>query len=1478
MQRWFQSSPRTGKNRKSNRKSHQQRPAWRAKIDALNFVLERLEDRVLLAADVTVAMTAAPTPLVSVGGNEVYTITVTNTGSAATTGTTTVADTLPANSTFVSDGGTGTFTGPTAGVLTDVLPSGLASGSADTLTITVSPTTPGVMVNTATATDATDASTSSATATTTATGTGTVAGFPDLSITKAGAPATIGVGGTETYTLVVTAGTGTTAATGVVVDDTLPAGATSVTETGPSGVTFTSAGGVATATIATLAAGSSDTLTLTATLNAPGVAVNTASVESPALDPTPADNVATASTTVTGTATVSGAPDLSITKTGTPATIAAGSAETYTLVVTAGTGTTAATGVVVTDLLPAGATSVTETGPAGVTFTSAGGVATATIATLAVGSSATLTLTATLNAPGVAVNTANVESAAVDPTPADNVSTATTTVTGTATVSGAPDLSIVKTGTPATIAVGSAETYTLVVTAGTGTTAATGVVVADTLPAGATSVTETGPAGVTFTSAGGVATATIGTMAASTTETLTITATLNTPGVAVNTANVESAGVDATPADNVSTATTTVTGTATVSGAPDLSITKTGTPATIAVGSAETYTLVVTAGTGTAAATAVVVTDLLPSGATSVTETGPAGVTFTSAGGVATATIGSMAASTTETLTLTATLNTPGLAVNTANVESAGVDATPADNVATATTTVTGTATPTVDLSVTKTAASNPATIGTAEVYTVVVKNNSTTTTATGVTLVDTLPANGNTYVTSAGTISGNVLTDSIGSLAAGASDTITVSVTPTASGFLVNTATVEGSQVDNNQANNVATTVTPVSGTATATVDLSVTKTAATNPAIVNQNEVYTVVVTNNSATTGATGVAMADTLPANATFVSATDTTRAVTLTPTGGVLTDAIGNLALGASDTITVTVKPTATGTLVNTAAVTGDQVDNVPANNTATVTTPVITLPTQANLSITKTATPTTGTVNQNLTYTITATNASGAASAAGVTVTDTLPAGVTFVSATDTTTNTTLTDNNGTITDTIGNMAAGSTDTITVVVTPDQSVAGSSVTNSATVTTTTSNSSTNTTASVTTQIQSTTPPGASLSITKTANATGNVGQNLTYTIIVSNTGSSAATGTTMTDTLPAGLTFVSATDTTTGATLTNTGGTITDTIGSLAAGASDTIQLVATPQQSLAGLSVTNTASASSPDFNGGTAVTASATTTIAATAPTGHVCFVSGVPGDDTNQTFITNLYRELLGRDPDAPSMPFWMNYLGEHNNFAGRLQVTQAFLDSPEYKTHYVVCLYETFLGRAPDAAGLQFWADKMGEPGVPGRHGGSADEKFVLAAIVGSDEFYLKAGNTPQGWVNAVYEDLFGRAADGSGMAFWTHELTFRGAGDRDGVVRDLLTTPEAAHHLLDGFYPAAGGTASNSLSAPGTEAGTGSNDLAMVTGGGWENLYLGGPVNGYQEASDAYFDGLAAGASWDDIQLLLLTNEQFYANSNRPTTL
>ncbi|MEO0820864.1 MAG: DUF4214 domain-containing protein [Pseudomonadota bacterium] len=81
--------------------------------------------------------------------------------------------------------------------------------------------------------------------------------------------------------------------------------------------------------------------------------------------------------------------------------------------------------------------------------------------------------------------------------------------------------------------------------------------------------------------------------------------------------------------------------------------------------------------------------------------------------------------------------------------------------------------------------------------------------------------------------------------------------------------------------------------------------------------------------------------------------------------------------------------------------------------------------------------------------------------------------------------------------------------------------------------------------------------------------------------------------------------------------------------------------------------------------------------------------------------------------------------------------------------------VAPLYETLLARAPESAGLDFWADTV-------LRGGSLDA--VAEALLGSLEFAETAG-TPDdaAFVALLYANALGREADAAGLAFWSDLL-------------------------------------------------------------------------------------------------------------------
>ena len=107
--------------------------------------------------------------------------------------------------------------------------------------------------------------------------------------------------------------------------------------------------------------------------------------------------------------------------------------------------------------------------------------------------------------------------------------------------------------------------------------------------------------------------------------------------------------------------------------------------------------------------------------------------------------------------------------------------------------------------------------------------------------------------------------------------------------------------------------------------------------------------------------------------------------------------LGTINAGNSATVTIVAKvdPARTSVAEQHSQRVGHESDPTTPN-TATAST---TVQARADLSITKTDSPDPVTAGKNLTYTVQVTNG-GPSTASAVTVTDTLPAGVTFVSAT----------------------------------------------------------------------------------------------------------------------------------------------------------------------------------------------------------------------------------------------------------------------------------------------------------------------------------------------------------------------------------------------------------------------------------------------------------------------------------------------
>ena len=301
---------------------------------------------------------------------------------------------------------------------------------------------------------------------------------------------------------------------------------------------------------------------------------------------------------------------------------------------------------------------------------------------------------------------------------------------------------------------------------------------------------------------------------------------------------------------------------------------------------------------------------------------------------------------------------------------------------------------------------------------------------------------------------------------------------------------------------------------------DLAVIKSGNPNLVIAGETLTYVITVTNNGPDP-ATGVVLTDILPSGVTCNTATASQGSCNIL-SGGTVTCTLFDLGTllipTATVNIVVTVDPSTTGTLANTATVSGNETDPDPSNNTATEET---TVDTETDLAITKSGNPSTVIAGETLTYILTASN-NGPSDATGVTVTDILPSDVSFASASAS--EGSCSHASGEVTCDLGSLADGAGTTITIVATVASPLpSGTILTNDATIggDQTDPNGGNNSA-----QVQTTVESAPILRLIKSDDPDPALaGGNLIYTIAISNTGNENATAVTLVETYDPNVSF-----------------------------------------------------------------------------------------------------------------------------------------------------------------------------------------------------------------------------------------------------------------------------------------------------------------------------------------------------------------
>jgi uncharacterized repeat protein (TIGR01451 family) len=1013
------------------------------------------------------------------------------------------------------------------------------------------------------------------------------------------ASATAMVSGTITYTIGLGNDGGSPSGTSFTVRDQLPTGVVATAVTAGAGVSSVSCGalpsgagalltcsGTLSSAIAASSATGSASFTITATAPvSTGTITNYASVDGSGGNSPPTPGTSCTSTSCGSASTTVIAPDLTIGMSHSGNFTQGQTGATYTVTVTNSGNATSSGTVTVSSTMPASLTPTAGSGT-GWSCVIAGQNITCTRSdALASGSSypaLTFTVTVASNAPASVTPSVSVSGGG-------EVNTSNNSASDPTTIGGGPDLTIAKSHTGSFTTGQTGATYTLTITNAGGTATSGQVTVTDAVPNGLTPTAASGGGWSCSISGQNVSCTRSDALAVSQSYsaiTLTVDVASNASSV-TNTASVGGGGDVNSGNNSASDPTTIVTG-------PDLTIAVTHTGSFQQGQTGATYTITVGNSGGTAS-----------SGLVTISHTAPAGFTPTAASGTGwTCTVTGQDVSCTRSDALAASQSYPAVTV-TVNVANNATNAT-------ATATVSGGN----DSNNANNSASDPITVGagpdliiskthtgnflqgqTGATYTLTVSNTGQSPSSGAITVSDAVPA-GLTPTSASGTgwsctITGqNVSCTRNDALAAGQSlpvITLTVDVAANASN-VTNTATVAGGGDVNGANNSASDATTIVSGP-----DLTITVAHVGNFQQGQTGATYTITVGNSGATASSGLVTVSHTAPAGLTPTAASGTGWSCSVSGQNVTCTRSDA-LATGQSyPAVTVTVNVANNASSVTAIATVSGGSDAVTSNNSASDPITVIGGP---DLVLTKSHTGNFVRGQIGAAYAITVSNSGGSASSGLVTMSDTVPAGLTPTAANGSGWACTITGQNVTCTRNDALAASQSFPAITLTV--DVAANAASVTNTATVAGGGDVNTGNNTASDLTTIVT----GPDLSIAKSHSGNFLQGQTgASYVVTVSNAGQTATAGVvTVTDTLPNGLTPTGAVGL--GWTCTVGGQQVTCTRGDALAGSQSYPVLTIVANVAADATNVTNTVSVSGGGDSNAANNTATDPTIITAPAP----------------------------------------------------------------------------------------------------------------------------------------------------------------------------------------------------------------------------------------------------------------------------------
>lgn len=174
-------------------------------------------------------------------------------------------------------------------------------------------------------------------------------------------------------------------------------------------------------------------------------------------------------------------------------------------------------------------------------------------------------------------------------------------------------------------------------------------------------------------------------------------------------------------------------------------------------------------------------------------------------------------------------------------------------------------------------------------------------------------------------------------------------------------------------------------------------------------------------------------------------------------------------------------------------------------------------------------------------------------------------------------------------------------------------------------------------------------------------------------------------------------------------------------------------------------------------------------------------------LPDDDAiasvNACWIGELFRDVLGREPDAAGQADWVAAMA---NGVPPGEVAGGFVRSPEALDGFLRGLYTDVLRRAPDDAGLADWKAAMA--------GGMTKQAARAEFLAGGEYWANIAGSDRRRMIELMYQDVLGRTAAATEVDGW---LAIVGSLDtvdgRRALALDFMNSDEGRARTVDNGY-------------------------------------------------------------------------------------